>query len=448
MIRTQYALIIPLAISLAAASGATAQTVSAPLSTADNGSQSQDSKASSLVSAASGFGGSAEERRPNRNDLENARKCYKAGVKYGRANLFRQALQSFQEALKYDPEYADAYLGLGQAYLDLGHFRESIEAFEKVIKLNPKSADAHARRQEAFAKLKDEKQDSRAPTDSGTGEQVALADKPRPVVAAPLTVPAAAANDISVEAPNLRNDLTRIYKVGVGDVLDVRIAGIPNSDSTLFTVSSSGLLEYPVLPQPLRVLGLTTSEISETIGAELKRRSMGRESDAQVGVRDYNSHTILVSGLVKEPGTKVLRREAIPLYVVLADAQPLPEAGQVTVISQASAKSRTFELPDPDQASVLVLPGDVVTINPSLKQFFYVGGEVKSPGELQFHRGLTLTQAIFSAGGVTPRGEKVQLTRGRGNEVLTMKEYKLKQINKGSVPDPLVEPGDRILVLH
>ena len=97
---------------------------------------------------------------------------------------------------------------------------------------------------------------------------------------------------------------------------------------------------------------------------------------------------------------------------------------------------------------MLVLPGDVVTVNPPVKQFFYVGGEVKSPGELQFHRGLTLTQAIFSAGGVTPRGEKVQLTRGRGNEVLSMKEFKLKAINKGSVPDPLVEPGDRILVLH
>ena len=448
MTRTQYALIIPLAISVAAASAATAQTVSAPVSTADNGSQSQNSKASSLVSPASGFESGAEERRPNRFDLENARKCYKAGVKYGRANLFRQALQSFQEALKYDPEYADAYYGLGQAYLDLGQFRESVEAFEKVIKLNPKSADAHARRGEAYAKLKDEKQDPRVPTGSSPGEEVARVEKPRPLVAAPLPVPAAAANDISVKTSEPRNELTRIYKVGVGDVLDVRIAGIPSSDSTLFTVSSSGLLECPVLPQPLRVLGLTTTEISETIGGELKRRSMGQESDAQVGVRDYNSHTILVSGLVKEPGTKILRREAIPLYVILADAQPLLEAAEVTVISQSSAKSRTFELSDPDQASVLVLPGDVVTVSPPIKQFFYVGGEVKSPGELQFHRGLTLTQAIFSAGGVTLRGDKVQLTRGRGNEVLTMKEFKLKAINKGSVPDPLVEPGDRILVLH
>jgi len=444
MIKTQYALIIPLAISLGFASASTAQTVN----TTGNGSQSQNSKAATLVTAASGFESSAEERRPSRDALENARKCYKAGVKYGRANLFRQAMQSFQEAIKYDPEYVDAYYGLGQAYLDLGYFRESIEAFEKVIKLDPKEVDAYSGLGEAYSKLKDKKLDPRLPTDSSTGEQVALTEKSRPFVAAHRPVPANAANDISVENSNLTNDLTRIYKVGVGDVLDVRIAGISNSDSTLFTVSSSGLLEYPILPQPLRVLGLTTTEISETIGAELKRRSMGQESDVQVGVRDYNSHTVLVSGLVKEPGTKILRREAIPLYVVLADAQPLPEAAQVTVISQGTTKSRTFDLSDPNQASVLVLPGDVVTINPPVKQFFYVGGEVKSPGELTFHQGLTLTQAILSAGGVTLKGDKVQLTRGRGNEVLTTKEFKLKAINKGTVPDPLVEPGDRIMVLH
>jgi protein involved in polysaccharide export with SLBB domain len=165
-------------------------------------------------------------------------------------------------------------------------------------------------------------------------------------------------------------------------------------------------------------------------------------------VRDYNSHTILVSGLVKEPGTKILRREAIPLYVVLADAQPLPEAAQVTVISQHADKTRVVDLAKAEETSMLVLPSDVVSVGPAEKQFFYVGGEVKSPGELPFHKGLTLTQAIFSAGGVTLRGEKVQLSRGSGNGLLTLSEFKLKEINKGKVPDPLIEPGDRILVLH
>jgi protein involved in polysaccharide export with SLBB domain len=165
-------------------------------------------------------------------------------------------------------------------------------------------------------------------------------------------------------------------------------------------------------------------------------------------VRDYNSHTILVSGLVKEPGTKILRREAIPLYVVLADAQPLPEASQVTVISQHSDKAQRVELSDAEQTSMLVLPGDVVSVGAAARQFFYVGGEVKAPGEFSFHKGLSLTQAIFAAGGATYRGERIQLSRGAGDGLLTLNKFKLKDINNGKVPDPLIEPGDRITVLH
>jgi protein involved in polysaccharide export with SLBB domain len=218
-------------------------------------------------------------------------------------------------------------------------------------------------------------------------------------------------------------------------------------DSTLFTVSSSGQVEHPILGHAVKVLGLTTEEISDLVGAELKRRSIAGGANPEVGVRDYNSHTILVSGLVKEPGTKILRREAIPLYVVLADAQPLPEASLVTVISHQTVKSRTIEIADAEQTSMLVRPGDVVSVQPALKQFFYIGGEVKSPGELPFRHGLSLTQAILSAGGLTPRGGKVQLTRGSAEGFLTLQEFKLKEINKGKIPDPLIEPGDRITVL-
>src|SRR5262249_53664085 len=155
-----------------------------------------------------------------------------------------------------------------------------------------------------------------------------------------------------------------------------------------------------LLGRAIRVQGLTTEEITTLLSTELKRRSIQKDLNPSVAVRDYNSHTILVSGLVKETGTKILRREAIPLYVVLADAQPLHEAEVVTVLSQRSLKSRTIELSDADQTNMLVAPGDVVTVQAAAKQFFYVGGEVKSPGELPYRRGLSLTQAILSAGGV------------------------------------------------
>ena len=432
MVRIRLVLLVSFAISLTSVFSAHAQTKTVPTTATAEEDQSQNSKGSNSVTAPSGFMRDAEDRSSNKAARENARRSYKAGVKYGRANLFRQALQSFQEALKQDPNYPEALYGLGRAYLDLGHFSEAVETFEKLLKLDPNSTDAYTGLGEAYAKLKNEKLGLQSENNSSVAERVALPAKPEVIG--------------TERAPE--SDLTGVYKVGIGDVLDIHIEGTPTLDSTLFTISSTGTLEYPILGQPMKVLGLTTNQISETIGAELKRRAIGRDSEPQVGVRDYNSHTILVSGLVKEPGTKILRREAIPLYVVLADAQPLPEAAQVTVISQHADKTRVVDLAKAEETSMLVLPSDVVSVGPAEKQFFYVGGEVKSPGELPFHKGLTLTQAIFSAGGVTLRGEKVQLSRGSGNGLLTLSEFKLKEINKGKVPDPLIEPGDRILVLH
>jgi protein involved in polysaccharide export with SLBB domain len=418
---------------------------------------------SSVDSKANGSNPTAKstEEIPKRADKaarDSARAKYKAGVKYGRANLFRQALQSFQQAVEFDPDYVDAYFGMGQANMDLGRYSDAITAFEKVIKLNPNLVDAYTELGRAFVKLREDKpaapgnDDKRAervsapaPVKSNTAPtEKSPASKTEPSPPSATSTPEPAENSKEVKPTA---ELTKVYRVGVGDVLDIRIAGGNTESSTLFTVSSSGQVEHPVLGHPVKVFGMTTDEISEAFGAELRRRSIRDGSNPQVGVRDYNSHSILVSGLVKEPGTKILRREAIPLYVVLADAQPLPEAGFVTVLSQHTVKSRTVQLSDPEQTSMLVLPGDVVSVQPAAKQFVYVGGEVRSPGELPFRAGLTLTQAILSAGGVTPKGDRVQLTRGRGDGLLNLQEFKLREINKGKIPDPLVEPGDRITVL-
>src|SRR6185295_15828833 len=97
-------------------------------------------------------------------------------------------------------------------------------------------------------------------------------------------------------------------------------------------ITASGLLEHPMLSEPLPAGGLTTDEIGSRIESEIKRRALMENPKVSVGVRDYASHMILVSGLVKDSCTKILRREAIPLYVVVADAQPLREAARVTVV--------------------------------------------------------------------------------------------------------------------
>jgi protein involved in polysaccharide export with SLBB domain len=243
-------------------------------------------------------------------------------------------------------------------------------------------------------------------------------------------------------------ELAQVYRVGIGDVLDIRLRRAPTDQSTLFTVTSHGMLEHPILARPFKVLGLTTDEISGRIGAVLKSRAVDENPEVMVGVREYVSHTILVSGLVKDPGTKVLRREAIPLYVVLADAQPVPEGGRAAIIARETGEVTIVELADAKAMNVLVRPGDVINVQANPQWFFYIGGEVRAPGEKSFHPGITLTQAILIAGGLTRKSNEIQLAREGANKLLELRRYKLNEINSGKLPDPLIQPGDRITVPH
>jgi protein involved in polysaccharide export with SLBB domain len=369
-----------------------------------------------------------------------AKRLCKEGVKYGRSGLPKQAVEIFSRAIELNPEYADAYYGLAYGYFELGEWQKAREALGELIKVNPKDVDGRSllarieegSQRESEISPREKTVPARPETERAQGVQVAAA-----VIADPVT---------AKESEGVDESLTRIYRVGAGDVLDVRMTDAPTSQSTLFTVTAAGLLEHPNLSEPVTVAGLTVEEITSEFQADLKRRAV-QDTTVRVAVRDYGSHAILVSGLAKEAGTKILRREAIPLYVVIADAQPLPEAARVTLVRNQSNETFTIDLEQTKEMNRLVLPGDVITFHPSVAQFFYVGGEVKLPGEKTFRRGLTLTQAIITAGGVTQRSKEAHVARDDGNGFLVVTRYKLKDIDSGKSRDPLIQPGDRIMIV-
>ena len=236
-----------------------------------------------------------------------------------------------------------------------------------------------------------------------------------------------------------------VYQVGIGDVLDIRLTNLPTRESTLFTVLRSGLLEYPLLSGPLSVAGMTTDEIAKLLSNEIKVIKAARVS---VSVRDYASHVVVVTGLVDSPGRKTMRREAMPLFAVLAEALPRPEASQAIIVR--GGNSQTVSLSNEPAMATLVLPGDTIKVSGadnSSARFVYVGGEVVSRGEKEYRTGMTLTQAILSAGGVT-RGSKasVRVARREANGFLKSNDYNLQSIEEGKSQDPLLAPGDRIEV--
>ena len=244
---------------------------------------------------------------------------------------------------------------------------------------------------------------------------------------------------------------TEIYKVGVGDVLYVSLQNAPAKASTYFTVLNDGTIDYPLAGEMVAVSGLTTEEVEEILRDKIK---LYENPQVSVKVREFSSHTINVLGLVENAGRKNLQREAVPLFVVKAEAVVKPRANQV-IIRRADGTIETLDLSDPKTDEVLILEGDIIEFaffddlakdNPASK-FFYIGGEITAAGQKDFHNGMTLTQAILASGGLRKSNvKKVVVRRKNAEGLLVSKEYNLKDIKDGKSPDPVIEAGDTIEV--
>ncbi|NGO39533.1 polysaccharide export protein [Limisphaera ngatamarikiensis] len=80
----------------------------------------------------------------------------------------------------------------------------------------------------------------------------------------------------------------------------------------------------------------------------------------------------------------------------------------------------------------------------SLERFYYVGGEVRSPGRYPWLGELTVTQAIQSAGDFTDFARKTRVLLVRANGQTEVVDCR-KAIERPEL-DPKVMPGDRIHV--
>jgi protein involved in polysaccharide export with SLBB domain/tetratricopeptide (TPR) repeat protein len=381
----------------------------------------------------------------------DTRAFYELGVREARAGRHDEAVVAFRQAILLDRKNADAYLALGDAYAAQGSWRESVDAYEQASRLNPNDADTYQRLGRSYAKLRET---TPAPETGGGASTVGLKTA-APSGSAPDAESALkaerATEKATAPAARLEDDFdpTAVYRVGPGDVLDIRVLKGRERRTTSYEVTPTGLLAHPSLSEPLKVAGLTTEQVAARLATELKLRAGGADPEIVVGVSEYVSHAIIVSGMVKEAGTKILQREGVPLYVIIAYAQPLPGAGQALVVAHSTGRSTAVDLSDARAMKMLVRPGDVINVRTRPEQYVYVAGAVRQPGQKGFHAGLTLTQALLAAGGVLPPGASVvAVTRQGEDDRLATTRYNLSDIKAGKTPDPLMQPGDRVEVLR
>jgi protein involved in polysaccharide export with SLBB domain len=262
-----------------------------------------------------------------------------------------------------------------------------------------------------------------------------------------LLKPTSLAVDNGSVAANLRaavpvsTNMTAVYRVGAGDVLDIRLANVVTKESTLFTVMKEGVVEYPLLPRPMLVTGMTVEEIARRLKTEIK---VIKDARVIVSVRDFASHSVSITGMVDNPGRKMLRREVMPLFAILAECLPRSEASVATVVR--NGRETNLSLANSQDMAMLIMSGDTIKISAAAKRFVYLGGDIAAAGEREFRDGMTLTQALLAAGGPRDPKSKVKVARRNANGFLATEEFNLSAIASGKAPDPLLQAGDRIEV--
>jgi tetratricopeptide (TPR) repeat protein len=85
----------------------------------------------------------AEYQEAIRLDPDYAEAHYNLGLAYHKQGKLDDAIAEYKEAIRIDPSMADAHVNLGVAYADQGKLDEAIAAYREALRINPDLGDAH-----------------------------------------------------------------------------------------------------------------------------------------------------------------------------------------------------------------------------------------------------------------------------------------------------------------
>lgn len=223
------------------------------------------------------------------------------------------------------------------------------------------------------------------------------------------------------------------YILGPDDVIEVEIVG--QADKARAKVYTDGTIQMNLVGK-MSVAGKTPRTLGEEIAQALRTGGFYANPVVNVEVVSFASRYVTVLGSIGSPGLVPVNR-AYRLSEILArvGGQQANAADYMTVTSENGEQKR-YSIKDLAMGGAandpFVQPGDKIFV-PAAEEF-YISGQVNGPGRLFMKTGMTVSQAIASAGGLTASGsdKKVEVTRDGKKMKLT--------------GDAKVEPGDVLVV--
>ena len=265
------------------------------------------------------------------------------------------------------------------------------------------------------------------------GDKAKLEELKKTIIATPRDPGAAALTDILEKSPSYTvaeylekypegKDTTSDYKIGGYDVLSIQVYEEKDLSRESVRVTADGYITFPLIGR-LKVAEKTTSEIEKLIAKELAAKDYLLDAHVSVMVAKYEGRKFSVLGAVTSPGLYPLQAQERVL-------DGISKAGGIAIARSTDAKQQeaqaqegmvirtlhpgkddekkiaiTFDLQGllkgkDQQANILLMEKDVVYI-PSA-DYFYIIGEVKTPGSYAFNKkDITIAEAVSMAGGFT-----------------------------------------------
>ena len=248
------------------------------------------------------------------------------------------------------------------------------------------------------------------------------------------------------------------YRIGPGDVLDVRIYNRPQLSRDGVRVEGNGMIRMPLIEGDIKAVCLTEGELAKEISTRYARYYKNLQVD--VFIREYQSQQVAVIGAVNDQSRFRLQRRIRLLELLTYAKGPSTKAGQTINVVHSSASSPCTDADESDSAvftsyklsdvlqgdpksNPYLEAGDIVTV-PEADQV-YIVGNVFMPLTIPLREPVTLTRAIAMAGGLkqdTQKGKIRVLRQEPGTSVRKEITVDLSAIEKKRSGDLALLPND------
>ncbi len=253
------------------------------------------------------------------------------------------------------------------------------------------------------------------------------------------------------------------YRIGPGDVLDIRIFNRPQLSRDAVRVEGSGMIRMPLVDGEIQAACKTEGELAQDI--KTRYLKFYRNPQVDVFIKEYHAREVAVIGAINEQGRYQMQRRLRLLELLTYAKGPSDKAGQTINIVRApraglcdnganageeGGSFLSLRLNDTmrgeEKANPYVEPGDIVTL-PEADQV-YVVGNVYSPKTLSMKEPLSVSRAVAMAGGPLrdSKTDRVHIVRQQAGSAESEIFVDLKAIARKQATDVMLQPNDIVEV--